>query len=147
MRLRFKDHSENFKEFNDSKLDSRLHELLRIIYGLVSLKYGDVYFKVVEVYRTQKEQDTIYGHRIDYKTKPWRSVHQEWRGLDIVIENKDGTNRNDIMEWATDALNEIIQYQDTQKHDTVVYHAIQGKGSEHMHIQVHWDTKQTKVLI
>lgn len=93
--------------------------------------YCEVEFKkditVTEIFRTQEEQDSYYKDHESYKEKPWKSVHQYWRGADVRSKNFEHEEIQKITNW----LN-MVHY--STKHNTCVYHDI-GLG-EHWHIQV-----------
>ena len=86
---------------------------------------------VTSIFRTQEEQDEIYGHLAGYKESPWKSVHQYWRGVDVRLSNFSKEEIKDILMF----LNKSFEY--TGRYETAIKHDI-GYGS-HIHIQVDMD--------
>ena len=92
---------------------------------------------VTDVLRTQEEQDKIYHHLIIYKQKPWKSVHQFGRGIDIAVSNlmEAGLDPDLIVE----AVNANWIYDPSRpKKKCAVRHNV-GRG-DHIHLQVHPNT-------
>lgn len=100
--------------------------LLRVV-AFVSLwvfrKYGRLP-EVTEVFRTEEEQRAIYpGEPLK------KSVHQFWRGCDIVVRGLDPAENGRIR----DAANSLFPY-GKPGHQTCIYHDV-GRGP-HLHLQV-----------
>lgn len=121
------------KEWESEKVDKRLQ---------IILLYLDWYCKnfavrtdgkktdiqVTGLHRTQKEQDRIYRNNPKYKKKPWKSVHQDWRGGDVGV-NAFSTKTKRFLR---DMLNRRFKNMGTSK--VCVWHDI-GLG-DHFHLQV-----------
>ena len=93
---------------------------------------------VTDVLRTQEEQDQIYRHLIIYKQKPWKSVHQFGKGLDIAVSNliEIGIDPDKLVK----AVNANWIYDPSRpKKKCAVRHDV-GRGY-HIHLQVHSNTK------
>ena len=117
------------------KTDKRRQELrsARIRLGLVRVvafaalwtfrKYG-CFPEITEVFRTEAEQ------RIIYPEDPARkSVHQYWRGCDMVIRALGQKEHTQIR----DVVNRLFPY-GKPGHQTCIYHDV-GSGP-HLHFQI-----------
>ena len=86
---------------------------------------------VTNLWRSNAEQIRIYRNNAKFVKKPWRSVHELWRGCDVSIKNLTSEEIKAIVE----AINEIYQYdKDRPTKKTAIHHDV-GAG-DHIHIQV-----------
>jgi len=142
--LRFK--TERIKnEWTADELDKRFTAIIMLIlaYNLKEANKLDkpcIFVKITDICRTQNEQDAIYAKNEKYKQTKWKSVHQYWRGIDIICELQDGTNMSeewhkDLMNW----LNSTVKYCKSCSHNTALYHDV-GHGG-HLHLQVYWENE------
>ena len=82
------------------------------------------------VLRTQEEQDSIYGNNSNYQNKPWKSVHQFWRGVDLRNNDMKPGMADDLAE----VLNKIPYDESRPEKKSCIVHDV-GRG-DHIHIQV-----------
>ena len=131
--IKFK--SERIKsEFYDSRLDPRLKMYVYFLSGYIEDKYG-ANVLLTDILRTKKEQNEIYKNDKSYQKKPWDSVHQDWRGVDMVGEYDNGMNLTDEEhEEIESMINKAIQYNAAKSYNTAKYHNV-GNGI-HLHLQV-----------
>lgn len=128
--LLIKNDSERIKkELKDLKtVNEPLLMLLIDLYIWVFKKFNkDVV--ITMIYRTQEEQDSIYGNNIKYKQKPWRSPHQFHHACDIrsiIFTDKEIA---EIEDYLNNKYNKSNYYKWTAKNHKV------GKGAYHFHIQ------------
>jgi hypothetical protein len=116
-------------EFRDEKLHQKLRNIVLMI-AHYSYSFFDKTLTVTGVYRMQIEQDRIYKDNPKYKKKPWRSVHQEFRGVDLRVSNLNDEQIKTLLSIAN-----TIQYdlkRPTKK--TALMHDV-GEGN-HIHVQV-----------
>lgn len=129
--------SRQSEEFKSNKLDRRLRIIIYALAGYTA----EVYHKpiiITEIFRTQNEQDTIYGNDPKYKSNPWFSVHQEWRGFDF---RTIGFTKDQIIDLL-DFLNDNFEY-NGGTHPTSLYHEVENHGL-HIHVQV--DTTDSTII-
>lgn len=113
-----------FKEWQDLLLKNP--KLVYIVL-FAAEKLGDIV--ITGIYRTQEEQEKIYG--AGYKIK---SVHQYWRGVDIRIPAKYDSDR---INYLIDMINEFFPY-GKKGYETVIRHEVERDGvkfGDHLHIQ------------
>ena len=115
------------KEWESDKLDKRL-KIIVIFLDWYCKKYMGRDIQLTCIFRTQKEQDAIYGDDPKYQKKPWYSVHQFHRGIDIGV-NAFTTSKKRILR---NVLNKRFYY--GKRHKTCVWHDV-GLG-DHFHVQV-----------
>ena len=84
---------------------------------------------ITEILRTQAEQDEIYKKDPKYMEKPWRSVHQDGRGVDF--RTRDMTK--EMIVDLCDFLNKIPYDPKRPEKKTCLYHDV-GAGI-HLHAQ------------
>ncbi|MBI5117534.1 hypothetical protein HZA56_13745 [Candidatus Poribacteria bacterium] len=111
------------QEFYSPKLDARLFWIIGLIALWVSRKHG-LAPELTDVYRTGEEQRRIYPNE---PTR--RSVHQFWRGCDIVARGLNAAAHAEIRDF----VNRLFHY-GKPGHETCIYHDV-GKGW-HLHVQV-----------
>ncbi len=108
----------------------RLHpHLLKIIFWLAgfSIYRWNIPITVTHLFRSQAEQEAIYGKGTDKK-----SVHQFGRGADISV--KDFLANGIEPEVIADAVNRNFPYA-KPGFKTALYHSF-GNHGRHLHIQV-----------
>ncbi len=120
--LTFKTDRQN-EEFHSENVNPRLHRIVAFASLWVFRKYGR-FSEVTEVFRTSGEQRSIYPHAPSKK-----SVHQFWRGCDIVVRGLGSAEHARIR----DAVNSLFPYGKTG-HQSCLYHDV-GVGP-HLHFQV-----------
>ncbi len=111
------------QEFYSPKLNDRLFWVVGLISLWVSRKHGRAP-EITEVYRTEAEQRRIYANDPNRK-----SVHQFWRGCDIVVRGLGSAAHVEIKDF----VNRLFLY-GKPGHETCVYHDA-GTGW-HLHVQV-----------
>lgn len=111
------------KEFDE--LDSRLRIILFALEGYLKHKYNTSLI-ITHLWRSQKEQDEIYKNDPEYQKRPFKSVHQYYRGADISISTVSGKK---IANW----LNVNFFYAPGKP--TALVHTVASWGI-HLHIQV-----------
>lgn len=119
------------KECDDwecGKLDLRLQVIVIWLLGYVE-QYFHLELVITQIFRSQQEQDEIYKDNENYKVKPWASVHQYWRGVDIRISDFTTEQQKTIL----GLLNNIFSYATPGKFTALIHDVGQGK---HLHIQV-----------
>lgn len=114
-------------EFLSKAVDQRLKDLVNMIDLYMRVRYGKR-TTITGVMRTQEEQDFIYRANPAYQVKPWMSVHQIGRGVDIRCNDMTEAEITDVVE----VLNRI-PYRTPGK-STAIRHNV-GAG-DHIHIQV-----------
>ena len=119
------------KEFESGNLNLKLVKIFKMSLEWLYINYPE-YKKVVitDIFRTVEEQDELYKNSSKYQKKPFLSVHQFWRGLDIRTNDMP----NHISKNLTSFLNMFIYDKKRQHKKTAKLHDI-GNGS-HIHIQV-----------
>ena len=91
---------------------------------------------ITDIKRTQVEQDKIYLNSnnentvLRYKAKPWLSVHQFWRGIDIRVNDMP----KGMAEKLTEVFNQIQYDKKRPNKKTAILHDV-GTGA-HIHLQV-----------
>jgi len=71
-------------ELEGARLNERLQALLFSLAGFADYHFGkDVI--ITHILGSQAEQDKIYGSDLQYQKKPWKSVHQFGRGIDVRV--------------------------------------------------------------
>ncbi len=85
---------------------------------------------VTEVFRSQAEQDDIYKNDPNYKIKPWRSVHQDGRGVDLRTNDMTKAMIDDLRDY----LNTIPYDPKRPEKKTCLVHEVDNHGN-HFHIQ------------
>ncbi len=113
-------------------LDRRLSiKLQGIVFAMANISYYifDKPLVITEIYRTQKQQDKYYKNNPVYREKPWPSVHQHWRGIDIRTSNYTQAQIDILLNIAN-----CIQY-DPQREErkTAIYHDV--NHGLHLHVQ------------
>jgi hypothetical protein len=128
------------KEAESGNLDLKLGKILEWAMMWISFEYPKYSeLTITDIFRLQKEQDKIYLNHINpdtvkrYKKKPWYSVHQDWRGVDI--------RTNDMpkgMAVRLVKLLNMITYDSTRTYIvTAKYHDVSKKqNAGHIHLQV-----------
>ena len=124
------------EEWESGQVDLRLVYLVSWIDGWRKIVYPDYEFTVTDVFRTDEEQDKIYLNHNDpkviekYKKKPWKSVHQYFRGVDIRTYDMPGK-----MAYQLEQLLKQVPYDiNRPRMRTAIFHNV-GTGA-HMHLQV-----------
>jgi len=117
------------KEWSDERLDFRLRTILFAVDWYCRKHFGRN-IQLTCVFRTQAEQDAIYSGNAKYKRKPWQSVHQYWRGIDVGVNAFTEEQRIELRDF----INNHFEY--SGRHKTCVYHNV-GLGF-HFHLQVDW---------
>jgi len=116
-------------EFN---YDAVLEDKLKKIVYILSL-YCEVEFNkditITHIYRTEMEQNDIYHKSEKYQNKPWKSVHQFGRGVDVRSHNFNKIEIEKIKSFING-----ITYREGSATLTCIHHDI-GLG-EHFHLQV-----------
>ncbi len=110
-----------------AKLSSGLRLIVFALAGFADYHFGkDVV--ITHILRSQAQQDEFYRENPRYKGKPWKSVHQLGRGIDI---RSSLFNRGEI-DRIIGYLNLHFLYGGGKP--TALYHNI-GRGA-HLHLQV-----------
>ena len=114
-------------EVEFARIDRRLQHILYWLDGWIQHNTSCRMIKVTDLFRTQEEQEAIYGEETKIK-----SVHQFRRGADISVLNflALGLNPQEI----SGVINNEFPYGDG-RHSTSIYHEVNGRG-KHIHIQV-----------
>ena len=134
-----------FAQFYSEKLDKRLRTILYSVLGELNESSVLFYCNITDVFRTQEEQDRIYKDDPEYQKQKWESVHQYWRGIDFIIEDSEGINYDkNFHENLVNKINNSIQYNDKQNHNTALYHEV-GFNGVHIHLQV-FALNETRLL-
>lgn len=82
---------------------------------------------ITDIFRTRAEQIKIYN---DPNTKT--SVHEVWRGIDIIPSFVSPTEIKKVVKW----INKNWSYDPKRpKLKVAIYHAVVGR--RHIHVQVH----------
>lgn len=115
---------ETAKGFNS--LTDHMIQVIEFINYYVKAKYNKN-IRITDTHRTQESQDHIYRNNPRYKIKPWPSVHQQGRGVDISIKGYTPAMIRDIVVTAN-----RIKYSD--KYKIATHHDV-GAG-DHLHFQV-----------
>ena len=115
-------------QWNSDKVNSRLKNII-----LLGVEYAQIELKkeltITDLIRTQAEQDEIYKDNERYKIKPWPSVHQYGRGVDL--RTRDFTqNEIDKLEAF---FNTFTYDANRPNKKTCLVHDV-GKG-KHFHVQ------------
>jgi len=110
-----------------ARIDNRLQALLIYTSGLVDYLYSQ-HVVVTMLLRSQAEQDRIYGADPAYQARPWKSVHQVGRGVDIRSYTYTRSQIDNIVA----EINSSYLY--SAQHPTALYHDV-GQGA-HIHLQV-----------
>ena len=118
-------------EFHSDKLKPKLKSIV-ILLAYYSWSFFGKRIVLTDIFRTQKEQDKIYKNNKAYQKKPFQSVHQFWRGVDIRVR-KDSLTKKEA-QTLTNIAN-TIQY-DTKR--PILKTALFGDSlhKSHIHIQV-----------
>lgn len=121
------------KEWGSGKLDKRLQFIVIFLdwYCTNFIKRIDgkkTDIQLTCIFRTQAEQDSIYGNNVKYKRKKWLSVHQFYRGVDIGVN----AFSSDTKKLLCDLLNK--HFKNMGKSKVCIWHNV-GLG-DHFHIQV-----------
>jgi len=120
--LKFKTERQR-RELYSADLHPRLLRVIAFAALWVFRKYGRSP-EVTEVFRTEEEQRSIYPGDPTRK-----SVHQFWRGCDIVVRGIGPAEHRQIR----DTANRLFPYE-KPGHQTCIYHDV-GRGA-HLHFQV-----------
>ena len=120
---------EQQSEWLDKKLNEKLRGIV-IAIGNISYYVFNKPLIITEVYRTQKTQNSYYKNNPAYIQKPWNSVHQYYRGVDIRTNNHYTELQISIL---INIANSIPYDIDRPGKKTGLYHNI-GKGN-HLHLQ------------
>lgn len=117
------------QELKDLKtVNNPLLMLLVDLYHWVDKKFNkDVVITMIQ--RTQAEQDSIYGHNLKYKTKPWKSPHQFGHSCDLRSNIFTDKEIAEIEYYLNNKYNKDNYYKWTAK-----CHKI-SKGATHFHLQ------------
>lgn len=125
-------------EWDNKALDKRLRAIVFYVVGIINNDTYDRYVKITDIFRSKAEQEKIYGTG----TKKV-SVHQDWRGIDFIVEFEDEENESDIFhELLAESINNTFEHDAEGKYQTALFHNV-GAGW-HIHIQVSY-ADQTKV--
>ena len=116
------------KEWESDDLNVDLRRMVLCIEQMLLSKYR-YEPTITSIFRTQEEQDNYYGDREDYQKKPWQSVHQFWRGVDLRNRDMSKEMIDDIV-----FLNGIFIYDETRPHKRCIISHDIGKG-DHIHCQ------------
>ncbi len=85
---------------------------------------------ITSIFRTQEEQDKYYSTNENYKKKPWKSVHQLWRGVDLRSYIYTDVEIQSLLK-----ITNTIPYDlNRPNKKTAIYHNV-GVG-DHLHIQI-----------
>ena len=116
------------EEWAGDKVHKNIKNLVSMLSYYMELEHGrDVV--ITDLLRTQEEQDEYYKNDKKYKKKPWKSVHQYGRGVDI---RSHGLEQKTI-EMVLNFLN-MVKYDQARPHKkTAIHHDIGLSG--HFHIQ------------
>ena len=110
------------KELHSGKLDLRLVALVVAVAVHVLGRYGKV-IEITEIFRTHGEQLRIYPDKPNR-----RSVHESWRGVDIVVRGLGEKEYQQIRDW----VNHRWPY-GKKRYKTCKFHDV-GLGP-HLHLQ------------
>ena len=116
------------REWNDGQLGPKLIDIMNMV-NLYSELVFNKSIVITDIYRTQKEQDDIYYYNQDYQKKPWKSVHQYWRGVDIRSSIYDEEEIKELVKLA----NKVTYDPARPDKKTSLYHTV-GSGL-HVHFQ------------
>lgn len=100
-----------------------LHKLIIDLYKWISKTYGKDTI-ITMIYRTQEEQEQIYG-----KGTKKKSPHQFWQAIDIRSRTFTEEEIKGIEDYLNNKYNESNYYKWTAKNHKV------GEGAYHFHIQ------------
>lgn len=116
------------EEWKNPELKDKLKNIV-VLLAFYSWHFFQKKLVVTGIYRTQEEQDRYYADNEKYQHKPWNSVHQYWRGVDIRSYTYDDVEIKTLMKIANTIPYDLNR--PTKK--TCIYHDV-GKG-KHIHIQ------------
>jgi len=128
--------SKQQSEWESGNVDLRLVYIIQWMQRYLEMVYPNYNITITDVYRSQEEQDNIYLNSDDpelvkkYKKKPWKSVHQYWRGVDIRTTDMRGKMAYRI----SNLLAQIPYDENRPQKKTAIFHNV-GTG-QHCHIQV-----------
>jgi hypothetical protein len=119
------------KEWKSDDLDKRLRHRIECLDSFTMGEWGEE-ITLTDIYRTQEEQENIYGK--DTKKK---SVHQFWRGVDVRVRDFD--------EYQIDKMEDMLKlftYDPARPYKkSVIRHNIKNSQGvvmgDHFHIQVY----------
>ncbi len=117
-------------EFQDDKLNEKVKNIA-VLLAFYSWNFFNKRLIITDILRTHQEQNHVYRDSAKYKKKPWRSVHEFWRGVDI---RSHGLTDKEIKILVTIA-NTIEYDKNRPNKKTCLYHSV-GKGGKHIHLQV-----------
>jgi len=116
------------KEFESNQLPWKLVRIIQMIENFCLAKYN-YEITITDILRTQEEQDAIYEYSDKYREKPWKSVHQVWRGVDLRTRDMPSEAINEI----SDMVNKIQYDPNRPEKKSCIYHNV-GAGI-HLHLQ------------
>ena len=119
---------EGERTINEYKIRPKLRVMVFALAGYVIYHFNKS-LVVTEILRDQKIQDQYYRDNPEYRKKPWKSVHQFGRGVDIRAGNFTDDEINKVLAF----LNSAFDYGDGE-HKAALCHDI-GFG-KHFHLQV-----------
>jgi hypothetical protein len=113
------------------QLRTRNRPLLKLLVDLYKYikKSMDKDTIITMIYRTQDEQDRIYGNRPRYEENPWKSPHQFWHAIDLRSKVYTIEELDEIVDYLNNKYNTNNYYK-----FTAMYHKVSG-GAYHLHIQ------------
>ena len=71
-------------QYYDPQLSAKLRDMVELGERFTKHQFNKE-LTITEIFRTQESQDEIYGNNPKYQEKPWKSVHQYWRGIDLRV--------------------------------------------------------------
>lgn len=114
-------------EFEDDNLDFRVKIIVYALAGFAYYNFGKS-LTITEIFRTQEMQDAYYKDDPIYNQKPFFSVHQLWRAVDVSVKYFTDSELEAIKGFL-----EHIEYGKIGLKTGLIHNI--GMG-EHIHIQV-----------
>jgi hypothetical protein len=136
IKLGYKTDRQRF-EMESGSINRKLVNIVYLGMEYLSIEYPEIDYTLIvtDLKRTTEEQDDIYLNHKDpnvvkkYKKKPWLSVHQFNRGLDLRTSDMPIKMVNKLM-----AFFNLFTYDPKRpEKKTCIYHDV-GTG-EHLHLQ------------
>ncbi len=127
-------------EMESGEVKQKLVDILHMGLKWLSIEYPAYSgITITDIYRTNDEQDQIYLNHIDsdivkkYTNKPWQSVHQDHRGMDIRTKDMP----KGMADRLTDIFNMITYDHRRPWIKTAKNHDVsKNQNAGHIHIQV-----------
>ena len=119
---------DQFNDWHNGKIAPKLKNIIKMVDCYMMAKYG-YEITVTETMRTQEQQDYIYRNNVKYKVKPWPSVHQFGRGIDLRTRDMNPQMVADVVQLC----NNIPYDKNRPSKKTAQAHNV-GSGL-HLHIQ------------